>query len=142
MNKRESLLLNNQFMVAIGPLLYSFAKISNLTDSYELETMYQGGSNRYPELLTKQKSKAETLILERGVLKSPLGLADMALTTGVPVTAVTIMVLNHGRVHKAYFFEYGMITKWEVSGLDAVGKDILIKKIEITHNGLHEVPVP
>lgn len=142
MNKRESLLLNNQFIVSFGVTLFSFAKVSNISDTFEVETVSEGGSNRYPEFLMKQKAKAETLVLERGVSQGLLGLADMGMRTGIPVTSVTIMVMERGKVKKAYFMEKGVITKWEVGSLDAMGKDVLLKKIEITHSGLTEVAVP
>lgn len=90
----------------------------------------------------KPKSKLETLILEKGIQKSIAGIQGDMLRTGIPVTAVTIMVLDRGMVRKAYFLEEGVITKWEVGSLDAMGKDVLIKKVEITHSGLVEVPVP
>lgn len=142
LSKRENLLLNNQFLVSFGVVLYSFARVSNLSDSFEIEAVSEGGLNSHPEILMKPKTKAETLILEKGVLKSVLGLQDSMLRTGIPVMAVTIMVMNRGMVRKAYFLEEGIITKWELTNLDAMGKDVLVKKVEITHSGLIEVPVP
>lgn len=135
MNTREYLLLNNQFLVAIGRNLYSFTKVSNLSDVYELETLQQGGINQYPEFLTKQKGKGETLVLERGVQKEGLSKEDK-LQPGTRVSAVTIIVLDHGRIGRCYSLDYGVITKKEVSPLDAMGNSILIDKLEITHSGL------
>lgn len=137
MNTREYLLLNNQFLVAIGRELYSFTKVSNLSDVYELETLQQGGINQYPEFLTKQKGKGETLILERGVQKEKVKQSkEDKLQPGTRVSAVTIIVLDHGRIGRCYSFDYGVITKKEVSPLDAMGNSILIDKLEITHSGL------
>jgi len=139
MDKREALLLNNRFVISMGLTVYSFAKVSNLVDSYEVEAFQQGGSNRYPELVAKQKSKPETLILESGVVRGHSAGHEKQFSAGEPVKNVTIMVMDHSKVAKTYFFEHGIITKWEISGLDALGKDILIKKLEITHSGLQEV---
>ncbi len=139
---RENLLVNNQFLVTIGKMVYSFAKISNLQDSFEVEAVSQGGANRYPELLPKQKGKAETLILERGVLKVPLKGIENGLSAGTFLEEVLILVLNHNMVWKTYYFDYGYVTKWEVSPLDALGKDVLYQKVEITHSGLKEVSLP
>lgn len=135
MEKRENLLLNNQFVVFIGSDSYSFAKVSNLSNSIEIEPINQGGVNQNAEFLVRQKNKAETLILEKGVVKR----SDSSLTTGDIITEAIIIVKKHGMVEKTYSFEYGIVTKWEVSPLDALGKDILIRKLEITHTGLEEV---
>lgn len=142
LSKRESLLLNNQFIVSFGVVLYSFARVSNLSDSFEVEAVSEGGCNGCQRLLMKPKSKLETLILEKGIQKSIAGIQGDMLRTGIPVSSVTVMVLDRGMVRKSYFLEEGVITKWEVGSLDALGKDVLIKKVEITHSGLVEIPVP
>ena len=129
---------NNQFRVAIGPLVYSFSKVTNLSDTSEYEAYQEGGFNDYPVLLKKPKTKMETLILERGVMAGVKDIPMRALTTGMPVAAVSIMIMQHQRVVKSYFFEQGIITKWEIGEMDALGNAVLIKRVEITHNGLHE----
>ena len=142
MAKRDSMILNNHFVVSIGPVLFGFSKISNLSDTFEVEAVAEGGSNWYPDFVMKQKRNPEKLVMERGLMRGAMGLSDSALTTGVPVLGVIIMVMDHGSPVKAYSFEAGVITKWEVGELDAMGKNVLVKKIEITHTGLHEVPIP
>lgn len=135
---QEELVAANQFRVAIGPVLYSFSKVTNLSDTVEYEPYQEGGINDYPQLLKKPKTQMETLILEKGVRVGAKDIPMRALTTGVWVAAVVIMVMKHGRVVKSYFFEQGVITKWELGELNALGKDILIKRVVIAHNGLHE----
>lgn len=136
--EQEELVAANQFRVAIGPVLYSFSKVTNLSDTVEYEPYQEGGINDYPQLLKKPKTQMETLILEKGVRVGAKDIPMRALTTGVWVAAVVIMVMKHGRVVKSYFFEQGVITKWELGELNALGKDILIKRVVIAHNGLHE----
>lgn len=136
--EQEELVAANQFRVAIGPVLYSFSKVTNLSDTVEYEPYQEGGINDYPQLLKKPKTQMETLILEKGVRVGSKDIPMRALTTGVWVAAVVIMVMKHGRVVKSYFFEQGVITKWELGELNALGKDILIKRVVIAHNGLHE----
>ena len=136
--EQEELVAANQFRVAIGPVLYSFSKVTNLSDTVEYEPYQEGGINDYPQLLKKPKTQMETLILEKGVRVGAKDIPMRALTTGVWVEAVVIMVMKHGRVVKSYFFEQGVITKWELGELNALGKDILIKRVVIAHNGLHE----
>ena len=137
-----SLLLNSNFLVNIGPLTFSFSKVRNLSDTLETETVQEGGNNWTIHSLPKPLGSAQKLILERGLLANPEGLKDMTLTTGTPVYAVTIMVMHRGVMRKSYYFEKGLITHWELSDFDALQGQTIYKTIEITHSGLHEVPVP
>lgn len=138
MSVRESLLANNRFLVSIGPLLLSFAKITNISDSLETEAIQEGGNNWSPQLLVKPKTSAQTLVLERGVQTG--NLTDLLLSIGSQVEVGTIMVMGQNRLpSKVYAFDSGLVTKWEIGELDAMGKDILIKKLEISHSGLYEV---
>lgn len=135
---QEDMIANNQFRVAIGPAMFSFSKVTNLSDTVEYEPYQEGGMNDYPQLLRKPKTRMETLILEKGVRVGIKDVPTMALTTGVWVAAVVIMVMKHNRVVKSYHFEKGVITQWELGELNAMGKGVLIKRVVITHNGLHE----
>lgn len=139
MTDRDKLLANNQFVVTVGPLVYSFSSVTNISDSMEVEVVQEGGVNLHPQMLWKPKTKLETIVLERGIQIGAGGLQDRLLTTGMTVLVVTIMVMNRKEVSKVYFFDEGIITKWEVGKLSAIGKDILIRKVEITHTGLHEL---
>lgn len=139
MTDRDKLLANNQFIVTVGPLVYSFSSVTNISDSMEVEVVQEGGVNLHPQMLWKPKTKLETIVLERGIQIGAGGLQDRLLTTGMTVLVVTIMVMNRKEVSKVYFFDEGIITKWEVGNLNAMGKDILIRKVEITHTGLHEL---
>lgn len=135
---QEEMVANNRFRVAIGLAVYSFSKVSNISDTADYEAYSEGGNNSYPVLLRKPKTTMEKLVLERGVRMGEKDILMRGLTTGVPVAAVSIMIMKQQRVVKSYFFEQGIITKWELGDLDAMGKDVLIKKVEITHSGLHE----
>lgn len=139
MSVREDLVANNRFIVTLGSLMYSFSKVTNISDSIELETITEGGYNDSPRFFEKPKAKVETLVLERGVQAGDsLGL-DLMLKVGMHVYVAIIIVMNEGKVAKTYSFEEGIVTKWEVGGLEAVGKQLLIKKLEISHTGLLEI---
>lgn len=140
-NIRNQLLSNNRFLVSMDALLFSFAKVTNISSAVETESIQEGGSNWAPELILKPKTKAETLILEQGIQTGAAAKAGQKLLAlGNRVFVATIMVLdqNHS-ISKVYGFEKGLITKWEVSNLDAMGKELLIRKLEISHNGLIEL---
>ncbi len=140
-NIRNQLLSNNRFLVSMDALLFSFAKVTNISSAVETESIQEGGSNWAPELILKPKTKAETLVLEQGIQTGAAAKAGQKLLAlGNRVLVATIMVLdqNHS-ISKVYGFEKGLITKWEVSNLDAMGKELLIRKLEISHNGLIEL---
>lgn len=138
MTMRETLLLNNRFHVILGEKMYSFARVSNISGSVEVETVNEGGANECPVLLYKQKSQAESLVLERG-LSVKLELKSAGLKAGTVVKGGIILVKNNRMIFKAYSFDEGIITRWEMSALDALGKDVLIEKLEIRHSGLQEI---
>jgi len=140
MSAQNDLLLNNRFIVVLGPLVIGFAKVSNISDSYSLTQIPEGG-NPYPIFLPDQKKQPETLVLEKGVKSDVYSLmVDLALKPGVPIVGITIMVLDiHGIPFKNYFIDQGIITKCEASGLDGRGNEVLIKRMTITHTGLYEI---
>ena len=103
-----------------------------------METVNEGGVNEHPALLYKQKSQAEALVLERGIAVKP-ELKSTRLKAGTMVKGGIVLVRNGRMLFKAYSFEEGIITRWEMSALDAMGKDVLIEKLEIRHSGLEEI---
>jgi len=143
MGDQEELLLNNRFKVAVGPLLISFAKASNISDSFSVTPIPEGGTMN-PFVIPDKKRNPETLVLERGVRKNLTAqMIDEYLTTGVPLIGVTIMIGDqNGSMKKAFFFEQGIVTKWELTALDGKGAEVMIKRLEITHTGLTQIPVP
>ena len=62
---REKLVPSHSFLVAIGPALFSFSRVSNLVSQIEYDAVTEGGNNDYPHLFKKPKSQPDTLILER-----------------------------------------------------------------------------
>lgn len=101
-----------------------------------METIQEGGYNDSPRMFRKAKTSPDTLILEKGVQTTGL---DDALTLGAVVNAGMILVMRDGSIAKQYTFEYGIITKWETDGLDAMSSNLFIRRIEISHTGLVEV---
>jgi phage tail-like protein len=143
MSAREDLILNNSFLVTIGMLKFSFTKVSNIVDSIETEVVAEGGDNWGVHNLMKARTRNQTLVLERGVLSGTAArLVDAAFTTGMPIYELTVIIMQHGSMKKAYTIVSGMVTKVEITSLDALRSEPLYKTIEITHNGLHEIPLP
>ena len=138
----NSLLLNSNFIVFIGTSTYSFSRIRNISESLEVESVSEGGDNLQVHSLLKQRSSEQKLVLERGVFFGTSGAMEKDLKPGAVVQNVQIMVLDHGIPKKAYYFDSGIITRWELSGLDAKDGQPLFRSIEITHSGLHESKLP
>ena len=57
MTMRETLLLNNRFHVILGEMMYSFARVSNISGSVEVETVNEGGANECPVLLYSRRAR-------------------------------------------------------------------------------------
>ena len=114
MSIHDSLLLNSNFVVHIGSAIYSFARIRNISEAIEVESVREGGDNQHVHSLLKQRSAEQKIVFERGLLANPDGEPD----------------------------DEGLITKWEISGLDAMEGKTIYRTIEIIHSGLHEGKIP
>lgn len=138
---------NQQFKVFFGSTQINFARVSNVQRSVEHEDLTEGGLNDYVHVLTKPGGQSGTLTLEKGVA------ADGALTKlmralepgrriAVPVTVFLYHREQTGwKPVRAWGFEDGMVTRWEVGSLDGLGSEVLIEKLEISHAGLKEQEV-
>ena len=138
----QTLLPSCNFLVTIGQETFSFSKVSNLVSQMEYETVCEGGNNDFPLLFPKQKTKPDTLVLEKGVHESNCDTAFNSLAEGMWVEQVTIMLVKYGTLlEKVFVINKGMIVKRSFSNLDAGKSDLLIETLEIAHTGLVEVPI-
>lgn len=138
----NGLLTGCNFLVTIGQELFSFSKVSNLVSQIEYETVHEGGNNDYPLLFPKQKTRPDTLILEKGVREWAVAPAFNSLWEGMQVEQVTILLVKYGvLLKKALFFKKGLIVKRTFSNLDATKSELLIETLEIAHSGLVEIPI-
>ena len=135
----ESLLLNSNFLVNIGQHTFSFARIRNVSEVLETEAVREGGDNWHVHTLAKQLSSPQKLTMERGLLADPDGKAPVDLKPGTMVSSVTIVVMQRGSKKKSYYFGQGIVTKWDISDLDALQGNVMFQTVEITHSGLHEI---
>lgn len=125
------LVINKDFDMA------GFLRISGLTAEMEQEEILEGGKNDGPHIVTASHRRHQPLVLERGVLpqKSWLGKLKPGMQLG---TWMEIILLDERGVWmpRTFWIEDGIVTKCEMSGLDALGNSVLIEKIEIVHDGL------
>ena len=139
MSIRESLLLSSNFLVNIGQHTFSFARIRNISEVLETEPVREGGDNWHVHTLAKQLSSPQKLTMERGLLADPEGKAPVDLKPGTMVSSVTIVVMQRGSKKKSYYFDQGIVTKWDISDFDALQGNVLYQTVEITHSGLYEI---
>jgi phage tail-like protein len=141
----QGVLTNTNFILAIGKDLLSFSRVSNISRTPEFDTVVEGGINTTVRLLTKSKQQQETLILEKGVNRSRIydmdTYADLGLKVGEKIRqAVTLIVVGDKKYEDRYYgFNEGVVVKWEVGNLDALGREVFIERFEIAHSGLEEL---
>ena len=138
---------NQQFKVFFGSTQINFARVSNVQRSVEHEDLMEGGLNDYVHVLTKPGGQSGTLTLEKGVAAdSSLTKLMRALEPGTRITTpVTILLYYRDasgwKPARAWGFEDGMVTRWELGNLDGLGSEVIIEKLEISHAGLTEQEV-
>ena len=135
----QSLLLSSNFLVNIGQNTFSFARIRNISEVLETEAVREGGDNWHVHALAKQLSSPQKITMERGLLADPDGKVPVVLMPGTMVSSVTIMVMQRGSKKKSYYFDQGIVTKWDISDFDALQGNVVYQTVEITHSGLHEI---
>ena len=130
--ERPFFVTNCEFQLMIGNCTINCARISNLVMEQEIETVPEGGSlllNLFPA----DKKKADVLTVEKALISDEI---MENLETGVQIREGVIAVYRGRALFQTFSFEEGMITKCEYTNLDAMGHEILLKKLEITHSGL------
>ncbi|MDF2881814.1 MAG: conserved hypothetical phage tail region protein [Clostridiaceae bacterium] len=137
----DNIINNNRFIVTIGPLLTSFAKVSGIGRSIEYESREEGGRNDFVHLIRKNPSlQSNTLRLEKGVGRfNPLILSAngmIKLGVKIPLPGTIIVLNNNNDISKVYGFGDITIVKWEISDLDAQSSEVLLDKVELIHSGL------
>lgn len=125
---------NSEFRLKIGKYSLKCAKISNLTIAAETEEVPEGGNNLFPNVFLGARKKADTLVVERALVDDDI---LSVFKVGVHVGECTLTILRNGEVYKELGFDDGIVTKFELTNLDAMGREIMIHKLEIAHSGLY-----
>lgn len=130
----DSYATNYEFKLEIGSYKIHCKSISNLVSEQELEEIVEGGNNEAPNFFTATKKKMSTLVIERALVSDKIA---EAFVPGVRVKNGTISVLKNRKPFREIYFDEGIVTKCELSGLDALGREIMMHKLEIAHTGLY-----
>lgn len=114
-----------------------FSKISGIESTLELEEIYEGGRNYSPHLVAAAHKKHAPLVLEKGAapIHSWINMLKPGMWLG---TWLEIVLLDPRGLEtpRRFNIEDGLVTKWEISGLDAMSNEILIERLEIHHEGI------
>lgn len=139
----EKYMSNYRFRVLLGtvpgynPEVISFARASGLEMSLDYEELAEGGVNEGPHILNSPSKKNGTLVLERGVAQKKGWMARMKPGLHLGTWLRVMLMDGQGKkILRTYEIEDGVVTRWELSPLDAMGHEILIEKVEIQYRGL------
>ncbi len=139
MSSQDNLAKHTNFKVILDGMPLGFSKVSNISATMEFESVVEGGVNDRVHYLPKPRQSMDKLILEYGIASGEI--LRTTLTAGYELKmGIVIMVMpDSGFVPTAtYQADWGIVTKWEIDTLDAQSSGLLIKKVEISHNGLSE----
>lgn len=142
-----SLVGNQHFRVFFGSTQVNFARVSNVQRTVDHEDFAEGGLNDYVHVLTMPGSQSGTLTMEKGVaadgtLTKLMRALEPGTRISVPVTIFLYYRETSGwKPVRAWGFEDGMVTRWELGSLDGLGSEVVIETLEISHAGLKEQEV-
>lgn len=134
---------NFKFRIEIAGYEFGCARISNLSMSQEIEEIQEGGNNFAPRVMLAPNKKMGVLKIERALLSNDS--LVMQWVPGTMVSAGTITIqkqepdtsLGKDNAIARFSFSGGVITKSDIADLDAMGSQILMHTLEITHYGLY-----
>lgn len=125
--------VNTQFVLRLDNYIMSCARISNLVMSQDVEEVKEGGNNNAPLVFFAAAKKSDVLSVERAMVDDELA---KKLKIGVRIKEGEIAIVYGNEQYRNLFFTDGIVTKCEYSNLDALGHEIILEKLEITHTGL------
>lgn len=129
------------FMVYLGPLKLSCAKVSGVETMVDTTTVSEGGVNDRVYTLDAPAQTEKTLILEKGICLSS-SVADFFLMTGYRFTTdILVFVLDiDGDPQFVYSFSGCYVKKVSYGDLDASRSEILMQRVEIAYETVMKLP--
>lgn len=140
----QRLASGHSFLAFFGPITVSFSKISGLCNEMNVETIQEGGVNDAKVMLLGPRTKLGTVTYEHGIgTLNPLNRQFEAVNQfGVIFTfPTTILVFSNRILKRAVGYNGGVPVKWSLSALDAQTGSIVLDTVEVTHQGIFEVPI-
>lgn len=121
----------------------AFQEVSGLETSIDLESVTEGGENRFVHQLPKP-AKRSNLKLKRGMTTAASGLVQWCKSTleggfVEPITPkdMTVSLLNEMRIPVAVWsIGNAFPVKWTVGNLDAMKNELAVETIELAYTTL------
>lgn len=162
----DKILKNSRFLVFIGIIKISFARVTGLEQNINKEFISEGGVNDYGHLLVVPSKEQSTMKFERGVQRlhpvlggigsgaslpssvpqipgaSP-GKTPTGIRPGVRIPAgITIVMLNNNStpVH-VFHIDDVVVTKWDLGEIDANSERVLIENFEVSYSKLERLNI-
>ena len=134
----HDLYTNFNFVVYVGNTCLKFSKLSNIESEVELEEFEVGGINSTPYFNLSPSKKSGRLVFEKGmVVKENEKIKGWRAGCKLPYSIHIFLNSNNGQKSGTdYCVSGGMIVKWELAPLDAMGSEILIQKFEVAYREL------
>lgn len=118
----------------------AFQEVSGLEAGYEVETVVEGGENRFVHRLPKPTA-SPMLTLKRAILTNNSGLAAWCkktlqndLSQPIEPMDLTIQSLDgDGEPLVSWSLTNAYPTKWEVGGFDAMKNELAVETIELAY---------
>lgn len=124
---------NTQFVLRLDQYVISCVRVSNLTMAQDIEEIREGGNNDAPMIFSAPAKKSDVLSVERAMVNDEIA---KKLKVGVRVKEGEVVIAYGNKEYRNLFFTDGVVTKCEYSNLDALGHEIILEKLEISHSGL------
>ena len=134
------------FKVYVGATQIGFSTVSNVQQQQEHEALVEGGLNGYVHILNKPNSSGGTLTLEKGIALGPVTELMQTLSPGTRISVPVTITLYHQtdkgeQPVRSWGIDDGVVTGWSVEEFSAMGSEVAIERLEITHSGLTEIEV-
>lgn len=130
----EGLVTNYQFQVWIENEKVSFSKISGLNMEVKTKVESKRGDGR---LITAPANAPRKLRLQRGAYKDEKSLLNKLCPGMYLEQGIIIAVLGQtGEIVMIYAIDNAIVSKWEISEIDALRGQILVDTFEVTYTKL------
>ena len=137
-------ILSNQFEVYFGNnTKIGFSRVSNISMSEDVDSIKDSGNddNKYIFIDRDDRVGDNVLILERGVGTDKNDKLLRTYMNGLKFETLLIKINQNGKSVRMLSVRNPIISKFGYSDLDASGSSVLMRRIEITHDGIEEIDV-
>lgn len=141
---KPDLEIGYNFTVYFDAFKFGFAKVSNIEDSVETDTLVEGGVNDRVYSLRRPVTSERVMVFERG--RGSRGaltvLTERNLKPGKRVTCDTLILVhdqNGKHVRDVFALSGCYVKSWKLSDFDARSSDALIETFEIAYEKAESV---